>query len=98
MKAMKKIAVAGGGKIGIAIAELLGATGDYRVTVFDRDAEALERMPRSFVETRRSNTADAPEFAGQLEGHDIVLSATPYSLTATVAQAAKSARVHYLDL
>ena len=43
---MKKIAVAGGGKIGIAIAELLGATGDYRVTVFDRDAEALERMPR----------------------------------------------------
>jgi saccharopine dehydrogenase-like NADP-dependent oxidoreductase len=98
IKTMKKIAVAGGGKIGIAIAELLGATGDYRVTVFDRDAEALERMPQGNVETRRADIADARDFAGKLEGHDVVLSATPYSLTATVAEAAKNARVHYLDL
>ncbi|HEX3666243.1 MAG TPA: saccharopine dehydrogenase family protein [Rhizomicrobium sp.] len=95
---MKKIAVAGGGKIGIAIAELLGATGDYRVTVFDRDAEALERMPQGNVETRRADIADARDFSGKLEGQDVVLSATPYSLTATVAEAAKNARVHYLDL
>ncbi|HEY3636707.1 MAG TPA: saccharopine dehydrogenase C-terminal domain-containing protein [Rhizomicrobium sp.] len=95
---MKKIAVAGGGKIGIAIAELLGATGDYRVTVFDRDAGALERFPSHNIETRRADIADARDFAGHLQGHDIVLSATPYSLTATVAEAAKAARVHYLDL
>jgi saccharopine dehydrogenase-like NADP-dependent oxidoreductase len=98
MKAMKKVAVAGGGKIGIAIAELLGATGDYQVTVFDRDAEALERMPSRNIETRRANISDARDFTEQLKGHDVVLSATPYSLTATVAEAAKAARVHYLDL
>ena len=95
---MKNVALVGGGKIGIAIAELLTGTGDYRVTVFDRDAESLERMPRRNLEMRRYHLADAHDFARQLEGQDVVLSASPYSLTTTVAEAAKRARVHYLDL
>ena len=95
---MKNVVLVGGGKIGVAITELLSATGDYRVTVIDRDAQSLERMPRKNVEVRQRDIIDARDFAHELEGQDIVLSASPYSLTATIAEAAKRARVHYLDL
>ena len=43
---MKKVMLVGGGKIGIAITEFLSGTKDYQVTVADRDAASLERMPR----------------------------------------------------
>ncbi|HEY6578228.1 MAG TPA: saccharopine dehydrogenase C-terminal domain-containing protein [Rhizomicrobium sp.] len=95
---MKNVALVGGGKIGIAITELLAGTGEYRVTVFDRDPDSLERMPRRNVEARRMDITDAREFAHALDGHDIVLSASPWSLTTTIAEAAKRARAHYLDL
>jgi saccharopine dehydrogenase-like NADP-dependent oxidoreductase len=95
---MKNVMLVGGGKIGIAITEFLTASGDYRVTVVDRDTASLERMPRKNVELRHVEIGDAREFAHEVEGHDIVLSATPYSLTSTVAEAAKRSRAHYLDL
>jgi saccharopine dehydrogenase-like NADP-dependent oxidoreductase len=95
---MKSVALVGGGKIGVAIAELLGGSGDYRVTVFDRDQASLERMPRKNVEARIAEVGDAREFARALDGQDVVLSATPFSLTTAVAEAAKRAGAHYLDL
>ena len=51
---MKNVMLVGGGKIGIAITEFLTATGDYRVTVVDRDAASLERMPRKNVQLRHA--------------------------------------------
>ena len=95
---MKNVVLVGGGKIGVAITELLSATGDYHVTVIDRDLQSLERLPRKNVEVRQREIVDARDFAHELEGRDVVLSASPYSLTATIAEAAKRARVHYLDL
>ncbi len=95
---MKNVMLVGGGKIGIAIAELLSGTGDYRVTVADRDAASLARMPQKNVTTRVVEIADAASFAAEVRGHDVVLSATPYHLTAIVAEAAKTAGAHYLDL
>ena len=95
---MKNVLLVGGGKIGVAITELLSATGDYRVTVADRDAASLARMPKKNVETRKVEIADPAAFAKDVAGHDIVLSATPYKLTSTVAEAAKRAGAHYLDL
>jgi len=95
---MKRAMVVGGGKIGAAIAQFLASSGDYLITVADRDEASLERITASQVERRRVEIADARSFAHEIEGHDIVLSATPYSLTTTVAEAAKRARAHYLDL
>jgi saccharopine dehydrogenase-like NADP-dependent oxidoreductase len=95
---MKNVMLVGGGKIGVAITELLSATGDYRVTVVDKDPASLERMPRNNVTTLNRAIGTADDFARAVRGHDIVLSATPYSLTATVADAAKQAGAHYLDL
>ena len=40
----------------------------------------------------------SPEFVHEMEGHDIVLSATPYNLTSKVAEACKRVGAHYLDL
>lgn len=94
---MKNVMLVGGGKIGIAIAEFLKGSGDYAVTVADRDGEALARMPEG-VE-RRKVAIETPEaFAREIAGHDIVLSATPYYLNAIIAAAARMANAHYLDL
>ncbi|MEI9887338.1 MAG: saccharopine dehydrogenase NADP-binding domain-containing protein [Rhizomicrobium sp.] len=95
---MKNVLLVGGGKIGVAITELLSATGDYRVTVADRDAASLGRMPAHNVATRQVEIGDAVAFAQTVKGHDIVLSAHAFNLTATVAEAAKRAGAHYLDL
>ena len=59
---MKNVMLVGGGKIGIAITELLSNTGDYHVTVVDRDAASLERMPHKNVtrEAARSRRCEAP--------------------------------------
>src|SRR5215468_4658003 len=95
---MKKVMLVGGGKIGVAITEFLSATGEYKVTVADRDAASLARMPAKNVTPREIEIGDAESFGHEVEGHDIVLSATPYHLTATVAEAAKRAGAHYLDL
>jgi saccharopine dehydrogenase-like NADP-dependent oxidoreductase len=95
---MKNVLLVGGGKIGVAITEFLSATGDYHVTVADRDANALAHMPSKNVTVREVQIEGAQSFARVVEGNDIVLSASPYHLTATVAEAAKRAGAHYLDL
>jgi len=95
---MKKVMLVGGGKIGVAITEFLTATGDYHVTVADKNSATLDRLPKKNVELRQVEIGDARDFAHEVEGHDIVLSATPYTLTSTIAEAAKRAGAHYLDL
>ena len=95
---MKNVMLVGGGKIGVAIAEFLSGTGDYRLTVVDRDPASLSRMPEKNVERRKVVIENPRALADEIKGHDIVLSATPYHLTATIAEAAKRAGAHYLDL
>jgi saccharopine dehydrogenase-like NADP-dependent oxidoreductase len=95
---MKNVMLVGGGKIGVAIAQFLSETGDYQVTVFDRDAASLARMPKNNVELRKVAIDNPRALADEIKGHAIVLSATPYHLTTTIAEAAKRAGAHYLDL
>jgi len=96
---MKNVMLVGGGKIGVAISEFLAGSGDYRVTVADRDADSLKRMPaKPNVELRQIEIADPRDFARDAEGQDIVLMATPYTLTPIIAEGAKRAGAHYLDL
>ena len=95
---MKNVLLVGGGKIGIAITEFLTATGEYRLTVADRDPHSLERMPARNVTLKEVSVSDTTAFARVVAGHDIVLAATPFDLTPSVAAAAKQAGAHYLDL
>ena len=96
---MKDVVVIGAGHIGSTIAHLLSGTGDYQVTVADQSAKALASMgvmPR--VEHRVLDVTDAAALRELLAGKFAVLSAAPYHLTFHVAEAAKAAGAHYLDL
>lgn len=96
---MKNVVVIGAGKIGATIADLLGATGDYRVVIADRSNEQLAAIRTSpTISTRRVDITDADELAQVLNGAFAVLSAAPYDLTTRIAEAAATQGVHYLDL
>ena len=96
---MHRVLIAGAGHIGSLAAELLAATGDYRVTVVDRNELALARSREiSRVETLRISVTDHEAMVAALRGSFAVLSAAPYAVTGAVAQAAHAAGVHYLDL
>src|ERR1700722_14734262 len=58
-RTMKEILLAGAGKIGEMIVNLLTATGGYQVTVIDRSIEQLQRLPASpLLKTRQLDITD----------------------------------------
>ncbi len=96
---MKNILVMGAGKIGGMIADLLASSGDYRVTVADRDPAQLARIEtRARIVRLPLDISDDAALKDALAGQFAVLSAAPYHLTTRIASAAKDAGVHYLDL
>lgn len=94
--AMKDIVVAGAGKIGVTIADLLAATGDYRVKLADRVIRA--RPASDAITPVEVDVADARQMRALLKGSYAVLSAVPFNLTGDIAQASRDAGTHYLDL
>jgi len=96
---MQEVLVIGAGKIGAVVAGLLAGCGDYRVTVADRCGEALAAVAReSAVKPLTLDVADPAAMDRALGGKFAVLSAAPYHLTLSVAEAARRAGAHYLDL
>ncbi|WP_119156967.1 saccharopine dehydrogenase family protein [Caldimonas tepidiphila] len=96
---MRPITLVGGGKIGTTAAELLAGCGDYQVTVIDRDAAGLAALPEHPRLARRVLDVTQPgALSDALSGQFAVLNALPWHMTRTVAQAARDAKVHYLDL
>lgn len=107
---MHNILVIGAGKIGSVVADLLVDTpeaGGYRVTVADRSATLLAEIAtdprralaaRSRLSTLVLDVNDPAQLAAALDGRFAVLSAAPFHLTLQIAQAARAAGVHYLDL
>ena len=95
---MTKLILLGGGKIGTAITALLSATGDYQITVADRDGESLARLPERNVRKVVLDVTDVAALNAAVKGHDIVASAMPFHVTPLVAAAAKDCGAHYFDL
>lgn len=96
---MKDIVVVGAGKIGAAIALMLAETGDYRVVVVDRSPEQLATIDRHrAISTKPLDVAEREDLVAVLKETFAVLSAAPFNLTGSVAEAALQAGVHYLDL
>jgi len=96
---MRKIVVVGAGRIGAACADLLTATGDYRVTLVDRSAAQLASAGVSPTVTPvELDLRREPGLLPHLADSFAVLSAAPFHLTTEVAEAAARAGVHYLDL
>ena len=96
---MKEVVVIGAGKIGSTIADMLTASGDYRVAVFDHSAAQLAALEVSAaVETQLVDVRDTAALARLLKGRFAVLSAAPYHLTISIAEAAAEAGINYFDL
>lgn len=96
---MKHVVVIGAGKIGSTITRLLAHSGDYFVTVADRSAAQLAEIEaHKAVATVEIDIADRAKLTTLLTGRFAVLSAAPFQLTTTIAEAAAAAGVHYLDL
>ncbi len=97
MPTMKHIVVAGAGKIGVTIADMLAASGDYRVTLADRAAGRFAGLNPA-VTTAAVDVTNPRSLNALLQDSFAVLSAVPFSLTGDIAVAAKDAGTHYLDL
>ncbi|HYD99699.1 MAG TPA: saccharopine dehydrogenase NADP-binding domain-containing protein [Alphaproteobacteria bacterium] len=95
---MRKILLLGAGKIGSAMAEMLTSTGDYAVTVADRDAAALEHISGRNIDRKALDVTDVSALEAAMAGYDAALSALPYYLNVGVAKAARRAKCHYFDL
>jgi saccharopine dehydrogenase-like NADP-dependent oxidoreductase len=96
---MKDVVVIGAGKIGATVAALLAGTGDYVVTLADRSSEALARSdPHDHVRHAAADVEDSSGLLDLLNGRFAVVHAAPFHLTTRIAEAARAARIHYLDL
>jgi saccharopine dehydrogenase-like NADP-dependent oxidoreductase len=96
---MLSVVVVGAGHIGSTIASFLADSGDYKVTVLDRCERSLAALPRHpAIRVQIGDAGDHDTLVGCLDGAFAVLSAAPYHQTVKVAEAARVARVHYLDL
>ncbi|MEM8915961.1 MAG: saccharopine dehydrogenase NADP-binding domain-containing protein, partial [Pseudomonadota bacterium] len=95
---MRSVLIAGGGKIGATIAAMLRSIGDYAVVIADRDRALLDLLARDGFDVVAVDLADQSALVNVLAGHYAVVSAAPFFLTGSVAEAAVAAGVHYLDL
>ena len=68
---------------------LLAASGDYALTVVDRDAARLATLASANVSPVAVDCSDAAALARVLPGHDVVVSASPFYLTPVIATAGK---------
>ena len=95
---MRRLLVLGAGKIGGAIVDLLGASGDWEVTVADQQQEFLALIPEDRAKHALVDVADPVALAALAQGHEYVVSALPFFLNPTVARVCRTVEAHYFDL
>jgi saccharopine dehydrogenase-like NADP-dependent oxidoreductase len=101
---MHRVLILGAGKIGALISGLLASSGHYQVQLGDVDGTIAEGVVRAHGAGGMSAYALNAKQRGALEQHlanhpvDAVISSLPFYCNVTVAEAARSAGVHYFDL
>jgi saccharopine dehydrogenase-like NADP-dependent oxidoreductase len=93
-----RIALLGAGHIGQTIARLLADSGDFQVTVYDKNAAALTKLDGPGIRTAVVDTENPKALAAALRGHDAVINALPYHLATLAATQAREVGCHYFDL
>ena len=81
MTTKTRVALAGAGKIGEAIAVLLRASGDYEISVLEKDYARLAPHAAAGLRTHACDLGNERALAGLIAGHDAVISAAPFSGT-----------------
>jgi saccharopine dehydrogenase-like NADP-dependent oxidoreductase len=96
---MKDVVVIGAGKIGATVAGLLASSGDYQVTLADRSTDILGRLERNErIRIAAADVEDSAKLVDLLNGQFAVINAGPFHLTTAIAEGARAAGTHYLDL
>jgi len=96
---MRSVVIAGAGKIGSVMALMLAQSGDYHVSLIDRQEEQLRQIaPHPCISTACVDSSDVAALMNIVKGKFAVLSALPFHLTLSLATAAQQAGAHYLDL
>src|SRR3979411_2496858 len=96
---MQDVVIIGAGKIGATVAGLLASTGRYQVTLADRSPAVLDRVePHRRIRCMPLNVEDTASLLGLLSDKFAVIKWAPFHLTLRIAEAARAARNHYLDL
>ncbi len=96
---LTKVLVCGGGRIGEVITHILSQSGDYAVSVIDKNVDQFFRFEdMNNVETKQVDLAKEGDVAEVAKGHDFVVSTAPYFLTVGIAKAAAAVGAHYVDL
>jgi saccharopine dehydrogenase-like NADP-dependent oxidoreductase len=95
---MRRVIVLGAGKIGGAICDLLGGSGDWQVTVADRQREFLTLIPEERAHRELVDVSDPASLDKVINGNEYVISALPYFLNPAVARVCRDAGAHYFDL
>jgi saccharopine dehydrogenase-like NADP-dependent oxidoreductase len=101
---MHTVLLLGAGKIGSLIATMLTGCGDYLVHVGDIDPEPLKHLSADLnpahLKTVTFDVLDKAETERYLKGKDIdaIISGLPYHCNPSVAELARTHRVHYFDL
>jgi saccharopine dehydrogenase-like NADP-dependent oxidoreductase len=93
-----KVALLGAGHIGQTIARLLHGSGDYQVTVFDKNPAALAKLAAEGIATFRMQSDSLDQIVPELAGKQVVVNALPYHLAVQAAWMATQAGCHYFDL
>jgi saccharopine dehydrogenase-like NADP-dependent oxidoreductase len=93
-----KVLLLGAGHIGQTIARLLHGSGDYAITIADRNLLALEKLAAQNIQTLTVDIDHATQLANAMQGFDAVVNALPYQYAIQVASLAKAANCHYFDL
>lgn len=97
---MRQVLVVGAGRIGRMTAHFLSTSEAYKVRVIDPSAEALRWFAahRPEVERVEAGVDDAASLDAALRGCWAVLSCAPFHCNPRIAERARAAGVHYLDL
>jgi saccharopine dehydrogenase-like NADP-dependent oxidoreductase len=96
---MHRVLLLGAGKIGNAIAKLLGHSGDYDVLVGDVDPQALERLSSvPGVKTSKIDVSSQQALKSAMSGRKCVVSACSFDANVGIAEAALESGVSYFDL
>lgn len=96
---MFRVCLIGAGKIGTSIAKFLHQSGDYDVTVVDKQPEALRKVAETTgINTVPLDSHDADAMTALFKQHQAVVSACAFTENIDIAHSALAAGVSYFDL
>ena len=97
---MKRVLIVGAGRVGRTLFHMLTAEPGYDVRICDAEPDRAAAVARETGggSAHPEATSDEATFVAAMQDRDAVVSAAPFAVNPTVANAAAQAGVHYLDL